>query len=358
MGIFCGLLAALSWGTTDVFIMGLTRRVGTSRALVYTQLGCLLTICLLLLAQHQTPTSNPKLWLLVLGCGVCHVAGMLLMYRAFEIGSLALVSPIGSGFAVVTALLALASGERPAAAALLGALILCCGVVLVTRSHSDQKATMAGVPHAIGSAFAFGAMFWALGFVTPHMGPVWPLLVLRLMALSSAVFTFLMQKRRNTLEPITDKKRIWPLTLGVVATDTIAWIAFNVGVRSDYTTIVTALASLYSAVTVVIAWGLFRERLAPSQWTGVAIPESPSSNQTALRANPSSPRRTSAIAVRTSFPRLKEKPSSTSRRTSKRARSSSVVRATALGSSRHGVAARSRSVGGASGMCGKPESRR
>lgn len=271
MGIFCGLLAALSWGTTDVFIMGLTRRVGTSRALVYTQLGCLLTICLLLLAQHQTPTSNPKLWLLVLGCGVCHVAGMLLMYRAFEIGSLALVSPIGSGFAVVTALLALASGERPAAAALLGALILCCGVVLVTRSHSDQKATMAGVPHAIGSAFAFGAMFWALGFVTPHMGPVWPLLVLRLMALSSAVFTFLMQKRRNTLEPITDKKRIWPLTLGVVATDTIAWIAFNVGVRSDYTTIVTALASLYSAVTVVIAWGLFRERLAPSQWTGVAV---------------------------------------------------------------------------------------
>ena len=130
---------------------------------------------------------------------------------------------------------------------------------------------MAGVPHAIGSAVAFGAMFWALGFVTPHLGPVWPLLVLRLMALSSAIFTFLMQKRRQTLEPITDKGRIWPLTLGVVATDTIAWIAFNVGVRSDYTTVVTALASLYSAVTVVLAWGLFRERLAPSQWTGVAV---------------------------------------------------------------------------------------
>ena len=271
MGIFCGLLAALSWGTTDVFIMGLTRRVGTPRALVYTQLGCLLAICLLLLAQHQTPASDSRLWLLLLGCGICHVAGMLLMYRAFEIGTLALVSPIGSGFAVITALLALASGECPAASALFGALLLCGGVILVTRSKSDQKATMAGVPQAIGSAVAFGAMFWGLGFVTPHMGPVWPLLVLRLMALSSAILMFLMQKRRATLEPITDKGRIWPLTLGVVATDTIAWIAFNVGVGSDYTTIVTALASLYSAVTVVLAWGLFRERLAPNQWTGVAV---------------------------------------------------------------------------------------
>lgn len=55
------------------------------------------------------------------------------------------------------------------------------------------------------------------------------------------------------------------------ATDTVAWIAFNVGVRTDYTTVVTALASLYSAVTVLVAWGLFRERLMPSQWTGLAV---------------------------------------------------------------------------------------
>ena len=271
MGIFCGLLAALSWGTTDVFIMGLTRRVGTARALVYTQIGCLLTVFLLLLAMHRASGGTARLWLLVVGCGICHVLGMLLMYRAFEIGTLSLVSPIGSGFAVVTALLALVSGERPAATALLGALLLCGGVVLVTRRQSDQKATRAGVPHAIGSAIAFGAMFWALSYVTPTMGPVWPLLILRSMALGSAVFLFALQKRRHTLEPVTDKKGLWPLAFGVVATDTIAWIAFNVGVRSNYTTVVTALASLYSAVTVVLAWGLFRERLAPSQWTGVAV---------------------------------------------------------------------------------------
>jgi hypothetical protein len=42
------------------------------------------------------------------------LAGTLLLYRSFAIGTLALVSPIASAFAVVSALLALLAGERPA----------------------------------------------------------------------------------------------------------------------------------------------------------------------------------------------------------------------------------------------------
>ena len=61
------------------------------------------------------------------------------------------------------------------------------------------------------------------------------------------------------------------LVLAAAVLDTLAYVAFNLGIASAYTSIVTALASLFSAVTVLLAWAILRERLAPAQWTGVAV---------------------------------------------------------------------------------------
>ena len=62
---------------------------------------------------------------------------------------------------------------------------------------------------------------------------------------------------------------VWPDSGALL--DTLAFVAFNLGIGSAYTSIVTALASLFSAVTVLLAWAILRERLAPAQWAGVAV---------------------------------------------------------------------------------------
>ncbi len=271
MGVILGLTAAVCWGIGDFLITYLTRRIGTARAMVLTQTLSLLAWLGLLLAGGHSPGGGGGAWALALASGFCHVLGLLLTYRAFEIGTLSLVSPIASGFAVVTALLAFASGERPAASALAGAGFLFLGVVLATRPPGGaEKKTLAGVPHALGSALAFGVMFWMLDFVTPRLGPVWPLLVLKVMASGSALLA-LRPGRAASAPGRPAAGAVWPLALGVAAADTLAWIAFLFGVRPEYTTIVTALASLFSAVTVLLAWALLRERLAPNQWVGVAV---------------------------------------------------------------------------------------
>ena len=53
--------------------------------------------------------------------------------------------------------------------------------------------------------------------------------------------------------------------------DTLAWLAYIWGMRTTYATVVTALASLFSVVTVLLAWKVFRDRLAAHQWAGVAV---------------------------------------------------------------------------------------
>ena len=123
------------------------------------------------------------------------------------------------------------------------------------------------MPEAIGVALCFGISFWALDFVTPALGILWPVLVLRIVE-AVAVVLFLLRRRTP---PARLTRGMAALVLAAAVLDTLAYVAFNLGIGSAYTSIVTALASLFSAVTVLLAWAILRERLAPAQWAGVAV---------------------------------------------------------------------------------------
>jgi drug/metabolite transporter (DMT)-like permease len=298
MGILFGLLAAFFWGLGDFLITHLTRRVGTGRALLYAQVLSLLAWVILLFtaagkanAGDGSTLGLSTIWLITIITGVFHVVALVLAYRAFEIGTVSLVSPIISGFAVVTALLAMASGEHPPALALAGALCLVAGVILATRTPSDpgasnaeKKATLTGVPEAIGSALTFGAMFWLFYFyVQPKLGYVMPLIVLKVMASGSSLVSVMAARSKpatslEVLPPVeaeaagaSSLPTIAGLALGTAFADTIAWLVYIWGSATEFATVVTALASLFSVVTILLAWLFLRERLAKHQWAGVAI---------------------------------------------------------------------------------------
>ena len=274
MGVMFGILAAVLWGVGDFLITHLTRRVGTTRALVAIQALSLLAWIGLLLSQPARSAGTPALWLIVAGTAVCHVLGLVFVYRAFEIGTLSLVSPISSGFAVITAVLAMLSGEHAPAPAIAGAALLVAGVVLATRAPgSGQALTLRGVPEALLSALAFGAMFWLFYFyVQPNLGYALPLIALKTLAAVSSMMALASRRSEATrIARIAIRPNIVLLALGAAAADTLAWLTYIWGTHTTYATVVTALASLFSVVTVLLAWGLLRERLARHQWAGVAV---------------------------------------------------------------------------------------
>src|SRR5262245_35197430 len=275
MGVLFGVIAGVAWAGGDLMITHLTRRVGTYRALILIQLLSLVAWILVLAARPAFPHGDVGLWA-VLGCtAVCHVLGLVFAYRAFEVGTLSIVSPISSGFAVVTAVLAFLVGEHPPLMSMLGAAALIGGVVLATRGASDPaapRATLTGVPEALLSALAFGTMFWLFYFfVQPKLGYAWPLILLKTMAAGSSVL--LLRARRKPGESMAAgfaARAVW-LAVGAALADTLAWFAYIGGTTASYATVVTALASLFSVVTVILAWRFLRERLAVHQWAGVAI---------------------------------------------------------------------------------------
>lgn len=269
MGILYGLLAALGWGTGDFVISGIARRLKPYQTMFYVQLAGIVAIGLVLLVRRDPLPSDPQLWLLALGVNVFNLVGTLLLYRALAVGTLAVVSPIAASFAVVTALLALLGGERPEAATLAGIVMVVAGVIVVSRgsgvANGSHAAQQRGVLAALGAALCYGFYFWLLSPVTDGLGIAWPVMLSRVVACLVASALLGLQGERLVALP----KRLWGAVALATCLDTGAFLSYNSGIASAYVSVVTALASIFSAVTVLLAWVFLRERLAATQWAGV-----------------------------------------------------------------------------------------
>lgn len=238
------------------------------QTLFYIQLFGALGFAPVLLLSSNVPNTSTSIWLLTISISLVHMIGTFLLYRAFAIGLLALVAPIASSYAIVTMVLALITGQDTAWLALSGAVLVIIGGILVSRPEpAGGTATLAGVPEAVSVALCFGVYFWAMPTITPAIGILWPVMIIRVLEVTGALLLLLARGTRPRLLPTT----LWWPALGAAALSVTAFVAFNIGITGEDTSIVTPLSSLASAITVLLAWALLRERLAPLQWVGVGI---------------------------------------------------------------------------------------
>lgn len=294
-GILAGLTAALCWGVADFFARGATRLAGTYRTLVAVQviaIAAFLVLCL--------PTGILRLGPMPLGdvvtsvvLGLVILAGAGLLYRAFAIGPLALTSPIAASFAAVTALLAiLVSGEHPKPTQLAGIVVTLAGVALAStvpghpmqakggRRRIGPLRVAPGVIEALGAMVVFGVAYWRMRYAVAALGgirvafinKVGDLVGLLALAVAGALASRL-RRVPSRRAPNAPEMRLAPFLVFAAPTallDTGANVAFNLGVASSLTSVVSVLSSLFSPVTVLLAWVFLRERLARWQWAGVA----------------------------------------------------------------------------------------
>ncbi|PDW03101.1 DMT family transporter [Candidatus Viridilinea mediisalina] len=267
MGIIFGLLAAVGWGTSDFFMSRVNRQIGLRQGLFWIQTLGTLAIVLVLLLSGDVPPSDPLLWLWALLVNAFNVIATILLYHALSVGTVAIVSPIAASFAVVTTALAILGGERPSALALMGVTLVIGGVIIVSRAGADNRnASLRGMKSAIGSAIFYGLFFWLLAPITAEFGIIWPVFIGRVLAMFSAIL-MLAWARESIARPANNT---WRMLVVAVIVDTLGFLSYNLGISSAYVSVVTALASIFSAVTVLLAWLFLRERLVSLQWAGVA----------------------------------------------------------------------------------------
>lgn len=283
MGIALGLTAALCWGVSDVTASVASRRTGAFGVVL--GFHVLATAALLVLAAATGALGDVTLGDLPAfgGLGALGAAAYVAFYRALAIGPISIVSPVVSGYAAVTVVLALVVlGERLSALEALGVVVAFAGVVLVStdlrRVGRIERTAALGLLLAIVAMVALGGFVFGLAYYAEEMGWLLPLLLGRGLA-TVALAVFAGAERRLPARvrlPRGVAFRAWPrrvlLWVAIVAAlDTAGYATFNVGVGHADTAIVATFSSPYAVVPILAGVLLLAERPAPVQWLGIAL---------------------------------------------------------------------------------------
>lgn len=282
MEIFLGLTAAICWGVSDFCARFASRDIGAYRTLMLMQpFGALAISLYLWHSGHATPFAalGWKPWAFAVIAGLLNSISSLSLYYAFEIGVMSVAAPVSSAFPAISVALALASGERIDALRTIGIAVVFTGTILAAISFAPRAVEpgadvaprtqlVRGAGWAIVSAIGFGLMFWWLGFhVVRQIGAPASVWVVRV----TTFFVLLLAAPIARRSVVLPRGRVWLLLAVVGLVDTCAFVANNEGMRMGHVSIVTVLASLYGAVTVLLGGIFVRERIAKSQWCGIAL---------------------------------------------------------------------------------------
>jgi uncharacterized membrane protein len=284
MGILFGLSAAIFWGMGDFLARYATHRIGTYRTLFYIQFVGLAGLSIYLLATGELTTlfahTTWQPWFWALLAAITNIISSLALYRAFEVGTLTLVSPIAASYAAVTVILSFFSGEILTGLQNCAIVLILLGIIVASTPLAHHEGAgrttfvpswrggLKGIEWALVASLGYGLTFWMLGFlVSPALGSIVPVWCIRLMTPCVLLFFSPVVKQPLTLP----RGSVWWFVLANGLTDTLGYISYTTGMTSGSISTVTILSSLYSAVTVLLAWLFLRERLQHSQWLGILV---------------------------------------------------------------------------------------
>jgi drug/metabolite transporter (DMT)-like permease len=274
VGIAFGLGAALSWGVADYFAAVASRQIGALRVVLGFHLIAVALLAILGLATGELGAVTWSQIPFFVAIGAVGWLSYLAFYAALAIGPISVVSPIVSGYAVVTVLLAVViSGERLDSAAIVAVIVTFAGVFLSAtdlrqlRGVAHERQAARGVLLAIITMALIGGFVFGVSERHQALGWLAPILLARGFA---TLFVLGHALRRGTRWPSWSPRLAATVALiGVV--DTAGYVCFNVGAEHAATAIVAAASSPYALVPIAAGVLLLHERPSLTQRAGVLL---------------------------------------------------------------------------------------
>jgi len=274
------LLASLVWGTSDFMGGVVSRRVRPLIVVALAHVIAALTMVVIAAATHSFGVPLGYLpW--SAAAGAVGLVSLVAFYDALSTGTMGIVAPIAGTGAVVPVIVGLASGESPSGlqiagiAAAVGGVILASGPEISGRGGPDGGGTRPLVL-ALVAAVGFGFVFVLIERASRH-NVVMTLLTMRVTSVSIvALLGIGYLVRRRGAAPADQRyggmrRREVPLIAIVGWTDLGANGLYGYASRHGLVSVTAVLASLYPAVTVLLARFIEGERMRRIQDIGVGL---------------------------------------------------------------------------------------
>jgi drug/metabolite transporter (DMT)-like permease len=277
-GVLLALLTSVSWALGNVFIQKSGRAVGAPRAMLWAlSAGAALSGLASALRDVRPAAFDGAMWSWtaagVIGCLFAYIC----LFYAFERAPLSLAVSLVSSWSLISGGISMTLlGERPRPSALTGAAVVFLGVVLVSiggarrataPSDSATTAPPGALLAALGAAAGFGVMVPAVNQIVPAAGEfgatalVYALSVLAALPLAAVL--------RIPLRP--PPRAIWGLVLLTGCFETFGFVLLAFAHHFAENTVVTPVASLAAALTVLYAWVVLHERPHPLATAGAIL---------------------------------------------------------------------------------------
>ena len=264
--ILFGLASALFWGAGD-FAGGLvSRRANAVRASLYVQAGGLIPVLAIALFTRQL--NMPLVdWLWCSAAGVIGSLGFLALYRALADGQMSTAAPIAAvTSAGLPAIVGVVRDGVPSASIVAGFIFALAAIWLISQNGVGAiKLRLKDLllPFLAGLGFGIYFIFVDLGGQSSVFAP--------LVAVRGAGGLTLMILAAFSKELHLPSRSMLPLVLLNISVDVLGSVFFILAVQSGRMDIAAVLGSLYSGVTVLLAWLVLREKISSIQRIGVAI---------------------------------------------------------------------------------------
>jgi drug/metabolite transporter (DMT)-like permease len=279
------LLASLVWGTSDFMGGVVSRRV---RPLLVVAIAHTIALATLLVVAAVAGAYGAKLGYLPwsVAAGAVGLVSLVAFYGALSTGTMGIVAPIAGTGAVVPVVVGLASGESPSGWQIAGIVAAVAGVVLASgpeltgRGRAESGGSRPLVLAAV-AAVGFGTVFVLIDRAAKH-NLVMTLLTMRATSVSIVLLLglgYLVRRRRVQVavdaEPAGREWGVHWRQVPVIAivgwTDAGANGLYGAAVRHGLVSVTAVLASLYPAITVLLARFIEGERMRPIQNIGVGL---------------------------------------------------------------------------------------
>lgn len=271
MTALLALCTAVLVGGAD-FLGGLaSRTVSALRVAALSQMiGLPLAFLLAIVVPAERVSSSDAGW--ALGAGVVIAFGLVAFYTAMGQGLISVVAPVGAVTgAAVPVLYALVRGERPGPAAAVGIAIALAAVVVVSIAPDEPgHEHLAITPHVVGlsilSGLCFGFFLIAFSRISEDAG-LWPIALERTTATLTVIAMAVALTRGQGRTP----SRVGRIVVVIALLDVTASVPLLLAVQRGPIAVASVLASLFPAITVLLAAVVLRERVGRLQLAGVCL---------------------------------------------------------------------------------------
>ena len=270
-GFVLGTLSAIAWGSTDIFVTYVSRRIGFFRTLLLSQFLGVCMLVVIAIAIDDVPDASVGQLLALVAVAPMGVVAYSGFYRALELGPIAIVSPIVSANGAVVVLLALfILSESLSAVQAVGCVLVLGSIILAAlepRAVIEQAGAGSGVRLAVVASLAFGGYLFGMAVLSEDLGWLVPILVTR--TVTVAVLATVELAGRLPKAGRGGGRAVLACLAGGLL-DASGYLAFNRGAEIGEVALTGAAASAYPVIPIV--WGLLalRERVAGHQLVGVA----------------------------------------------------------------------------------------